>query len=98
MIKKQTVKGDSVMRLRFELPKDFEADSLELLASFNNWQSVAFEKKRGVWKLSQDVPLGQTHEFRYHGVKGGTEFYWNDDAAEGTVANDWGTENAVIHT
>lgn len=98
MIKKQFVKSRGVTKLTFELPADTEADAVHLLADFNSWQPVAFERlKNGKWKLVQEVEKDNTYQFRYMLDHNGHHHFVNDPEADQTVANDQGTENAVIN-
>lgn len=98
MIKKQTVKSRNVVKLTFELEKELEGDSVHLLADFNDWSPVEFEKqKSGKWKLVQEVEPGQSYQFRYMVQHGDHRHFMNDPEADGTVANDQGTENAIIN-
>ncbi len=97
MIKKQQLKTRKVCKLTFELPADFEAKAVHLHADFNDWQPVPFERlKNGKWKLVQEVKPGQDYQFRYRVVHDDYDNYFNDEAADYTVANDQGTENAVL--
>jgi hypothetical protein len=97
MIKKQHVKSRNVCKLTFELPEDIGADEVQLLAEFNGWQPVPFERlKSGKWKLVQEAEPGRDYEFRYRLLKGGHERYLNDEGADRTVTVAHGVENAVI--
>ena len=97
MIKKQFVKSRNVTKVTFELPADLEADAVHLLADFNSWQPVAFEKlKNGKWKLVQEVEPGGNYQFRYMLDHKDHHHFMNDPEADRTVPNDQGTENAVI--
>ena len=97
MIKKQQVKTRKVCKVTFELPADFEADAVHLVAEFNDWQEVPFDKqKNGKWKLVQEVEPGREYQFRYRALHNDHDHYFNDPDADSTVHNDQGTENAVI--
>ena len=97
MIKKQFVKSRKVTKVTFELPADLEADGVNLLADFNGWQPVAFEKlKNGKWKLVQEVEPEGSYQFRYMVEHNDHHHFMNDPEADHTVSNDQGTENAVI--
>lgn len=97
MIKKQFVKTRKVTKLTFELPKDIEFDNVHLLAEFNNWQPVAFERlKNGKWKLVQEVSEAGAYEFRYMSQQDGDYHFFNDDSADNQVANPLGTTNSVV--
>ena len=97
MIKKQNIKSRKVCKVTFELPADLEGDAVELLAEFNDWQPVPFEKgKKGDWKLVQEVEPGREYQFRYRIQHRDHTHYLNDPEADRTVPNDQGSENAVI--
>lgn len=97
MIKKQALKSRPVCKLAFELPASVEADAVELLADFNNWRGEPFTRlKNGTWKLTQEVTPDQSYQFRYRLVQDGYSAYLNDEAADGYVRNDFGTENAIV--
>ena len=98
MIKKQFVKSRNVTKVTFELPADVDADAAFLIADFTGWQPVAFDQlKSGKWKLVQEVEPESAYQFRYKVVQDGGEAYLNDPEADAYVANDKGTENAVLH-
>lgn len=98
MIKKQYVKSRNISKVTFELPKELEAEAIYLHADDNGWEPLAFDKlKNGKWRLLQEFEPGQTVQFRYRLIQDGQEHYLNDDDADGTVFNDQGTENAVLH-
>ena len=97
MIKKQFVKSRNVAKVTFELSADTEADAVHLLADFNGWQPVAFEKlKSGKWKLVQELEPEREYQFRYMLDHNGHHHFVNDPEADRTVPNDQGTENAII--
>lgn len=98
MITKTFVKSRNLCKLNFELAPSVEADEVQLLADFNDWKSTRFEKlKSGKWKLIQEVIPGRSYQFRYRLVKNGSLRYLNDDTADALVANEFGSENALIH-
>jgi len=97
MIKKQFVKSRSTTKVTFELSADVQADAIHLIADYNDWQPVSFDKlKNGKWKLIQEVEPGQNYEFRYALEQDGNYEFMNDPEADYTVPNDKGTENAVL--
>lgn len=97
MIKKKTVKSRNTCKVTFELGNDVDAETVQLLADFTDWRAVPFKKlKSGKWQLVQELPPGQTYEFRYRVVEGGRDYYLNDPEADRIVPNGVGTENAVI--
>lgn len=97
MIKKQFVKSRNVTKVTFELPADFEADAVHLLADFNDWTPARFKRlKNGKWQLVQELAPQSRYEFRYLIEQGGQRRWMNDPEADATVANDQGSENAVL--
>ena len=97
MIKKQYVKSRDVTKLTFRLESGLDADAVHLLAEFNDWRPVAFDRlKDGSWKLVQEVQPGASYQFRYKVLHGDHAHYLNDPEADAVVPNDQGTENAVV--
>jgi hypothetical protein len=97
MIKKQFVKSRNTTKVTFELEADTQAQAIHLIADYNNWSPIAFEQlKNGKWKLTQELEPGQNYQFRYLLEQDGSYEFMNDPEADYTVANDQGTENAVL--
>ncbi|MFP4598876.1 MAG: isoamylase early set domain-containing protein [Persicimonas sp.] len=97
MIKKQRLKSRPVCKLTFEIPKDIEADEIELMGDFTDWEPVPFKRlKSGKWKIKQDVGQDGRYEFRYRIKRDGEVIYENDPDADGYVPNEFGTENGII--
>ena len=97
MIKKQHLKSRPVCKLTFELPADFEADTLELVAEWNGWEPVPFDHlKNGKWKLVQEVPPGADYPFRYRRTLGEEATWLDDESADRFEPNEFGTSNGVI--
>lgn len=97
MIKKQFVKSRNTTKVTFELSKDIQAETVQLIADFNDWNPVSFEQlKSGKWKLVQELEPSQQYQFRYVIEQNGTKEYINDPEADNIVPNDQGTENAVL--
>lgn len=97
MIKKQTLKSRPVCKLTFELSSEIEADTLELLGDWTDWQPAEFKKlKSGKWKLVQEVAPGAEYQFRYRATSGGQESWLNDAFADGFIENDFGTANGIV--
>jgi 1,4-alpha-glucan branching enzyme len=96
MIKKQFVKSRKVTKVTFELA-DVQADAVHLIADFNGWSPISFSRaKDGSWKLVQELEPGQNYQFRYLLEQGSNRQFINDPEADFTIANDKGSENAVI--
>lgn len=97
MIKKQHVKSRNTCKVTFELPADLQADAVYLIADYNGWQDIPFERlKSGKWKLVQELEPGNAYQIRYKISEAGNVYYLNDSDADGTTSNDQGSENAVI--
>ncbi len=97
MIHKKTLKSRPAVKITFEIEADVEADDLQLVADFTDWAPVPFTHlKSGKWKLAHEVTPGQDYQFRYRVVRGNDVLYMNDRHADGYVANQYGTENAVL--
>lgn len=99
MIKIKRLKSRNATKITFELPAEVAGDAhaVQLLAEFNDWRAVPFEKKKsGAWKLVQEVEPGRRYQFRYRIERAGAVDYLNDDDADGVVPNDQGTENAIL--
>lgn len=78
-------------------PPDVQADEIELVADFTDWDPVPFKQlKSGKWKIQRDVDQGGRYEFRYRIKRDGDVAYENDPDADDFVANEFGSENGVI--
>ncbi len=98
MVRKQFVKSRNVVKVTFEVPADVEADAVYLIADADGWEPVAFDKrKNGSWKLAREFAPGRRVEFRYQLERQDGTAFENDRGADGLVANDHGTENAVLN-
>lgn len=72
------------------------AEQVALLTSADNWVPIPMKKLRsGEFKASVRLPLAQRIQFRYL-VDGNR--WLNDEAADGYVANEHGSENSVVDT
>jgi len=97
MVKKQFVKSRNVVKVTYELPADVDADAVYLICDADGWDPVAFDKlKNGKWKLAREYEPGSRVQFRYQLRRASATEFVNDDSADGAVANDHGTENAVL--
>ena len=97
VIKKQFLKSRPVCKLTFELPKEVEADWVELVADVNGWQPVRLEHlKDGRWKLQQEVPTGAEVGFRYRLGRAEAVEWRDDDHADRFVRNRYGGQDGVV--
>ena len=97
MITKQHLKSRPVCKVTFELSPEYEADTLALIGSFNDWAPVPFKKlKNGKWKLQLELEPGQQMQFRYQGTTGERMWWDNDPAADRQIPNEYGDTNSWI--
>lgn len=69
-----------------------------LAGDFNAWDVDALgmaEDGEGTLRASIELPAGQRYEFRYRDARGR---WFNDDAADDYVRNEWGGMNGVVAT
>ena len=86
MIKKQYVKSRNVTKITFELPAQIAAEQVELVADFNSWEPIAFDRlKNGKWKLVQEVAPEQHYQFRYRLVQNGGDHWLTNRETRLTV-------------
>jgi hypothetical protein len=95
MISKKFLKTKDECEVTFEY--DGEVESVQLVASANNWEPVNLSKRRkdGVFYTRERYPNNTQVEFRYL-LDGRT--WVNDSAADGYVPNEHGSENSVVNT
>jgi 1,4-alpha-glucan branching enzyme len=96
MLKKKYFKKNSECEVTFEL-ESAEADSVALVSEANGWEPVKMTKRRkdGVYYTKVRLPNESQFQFRYL-VDG--QSWVNDSAADGYVANEFGSENSVVIT
>jgi 1,4-alpha-glucan branching enzyme len=72
------------------------AEQVALLTGANNWVPIPMQKRKsGEFSARVRLPLEQRVEFRYL-VDG--HRWINDEAADGYVRNEHGSENSVVDT
>jgi 1,4-alpha-glucan branching enzyme len=100
-LSKKHLKTRPVCKATFTLPADATENSefVWLIGDFNDWEDETLpmkKKKDGSWSLEIELELGREYQFLYHL---GEKRYLNDDAADDTVPNPFGSgENSVIRT
>lgn len=97
MITRKPLAKGNATSVTFTLPANAAAESAVVVGSFNDWNDGAhpmkLDKKKGVW-ASKAVQLKPgRHSFRYL-LDGQT--WQNDEAADGTEATPFGSENSVL--
>lgn len=94
-ITKQYLKSRPVCKVTFTVPAA-EANKVEVVGDFNEWNAkeASLKKfKNGNFKVTLDLPVERSYEFRY--IIDGT--YVNEAEADGYRWNDYaGAENAVL--
>jgi 1,4-alpha-glucan branching enzyme len=94
--KKSYSKNLQTCRVTFELPASLEATTASVVGDFNGWSGEAVPMtKRKDGRLSVTVSLKAGQEYRYRFLVNG-ELWENDWAAEGYVANAFGSEDSLV--
>lgn len=98
---KKHLKVRPACKATFTLPAEAtgNSESVWLIGDFNDWEDETLpmkKKKDGSWSLEIELEPGREYQFLYHL---GEKCYLNDDAADGTVPNPFGSgENSIIRT
>ncbi len=103
MLKKQYVKSRKVAKVTFEVPKEeipqgLEAESLNLVGDFNNWNIEATPMKRakgGAFRVTLDLEPGREYRFRY---LVNDEHWCNDWNADAYLPGHFGEDDCVVVT
>jgi hypothetical protein len=95
MISKKFFKTKDECEITFEYDADVE--SVQLVASGNNWEPINFSKRRkdGVFFTKVRYPNNTEVQFRY--LVDGSDWV-NDPEADDYVTNEHGSQNSVINT
>lgn len=95
MISKKFFKTKDECEVTFEY--DGDVDSVQLVASANNWEPINLSKRRkdGVFYTKVRYPSNTEVQFRYL-VDGSS--WVNDPEADGYVPNEHGSQNSVVNT
>lgn len=98
-IKKKFIKGNSVCKITFEVPKEIgkTAKSIHVVGDFNNWDTSASpmkSTKEGKYSTTIDLESGKEYQFRYLI----DETRWeNDKDADKYVPTGYGdSDNSVV--
>jgi 1,4-alpha-glucan branching enzyme len=98
MISKQHLKSRPVCKVTFTLPDTIEARSVSVVGSFNDWDPDANplrKQKNRVWRTTVELQPGEVYEFRY--LMNG-ETWFSDDDSDGSVTNEFGSQNSIVET
>ncbi len=92
----KTKKG--TCRVTFQLPKEVNAKTANVVGEFNKWNTFATPMKRkrdGSFTFVMELPVGQAYRFRYWLDNQRWENDWQADRYE---RNEFGTEDSIVTT
>jgi len=98
MLRRRDKKGANQVVVTFVLPEDHPRLPASVVGDFNAWDPAALPLRRrtnGTWSASATLERGRQFRFRYRGDDGA---WFNDDAADGYVANDYQSTDCVLAT
>jgi 1,4-alpha-glucan branching enzyme len=96
MLKKDYLKGKPVCKVTFVLPEAIQAESVQLVGDFNDWNPVdtAMKKQKdGRFTITLDLDQGREYQFRY--LVNSSEWH-NEWAADKYVSNPFNGDNSVV--
>ncbi|GJM40213.1 MAG: 1,4-alpha-glucan-branching protein [Ardenticatenaceae bacterium] len=96
MLKKNYSKTGKSCRVTFKLPADVDAETVHLCGEFNEWsptENPMKQLKDGSYSVTLSLEPGQSYRFRY---LLDSQRWENDWAADGYVANQYGSEDSLI--
>ena len=94
MITKKFLKTKPVAKVTFDITTD--AKKVYLVGEFNGWNEEANplrKSKDGTLRASLDLETGKDYQFKYKTAEGE---WFNDDAADKYVGNEFAEENSVV--
>ena len=94
MITKKFLKTKPVAKVTFDI--DTDAKKVFLVGEFNGWNEEANpmrKSKDGTLRASLDLETGKDYQFKYKTAEG---VWFNDDAADNYVGNEFAEENSVV--
>ena len=97
MITKEPTNKRELVRVTFELSSAFWADRVNLVGSFNEWDTTATPMTRsgfnGTWGVTVELEAGRRYAFRY--LVDGKEWR-NDWHADDHQENPYGSRDSVL--
>jgi 1,4-alpha-glucan branching enzyme len=96
MIKREVSKKDGTTKVTFILPSEIVAQPVSVVGEFNDWDAAAgklAKRSNGTASTSYSLKPG-SYRFRYHRADG---TWFNDEDADGYVANQYGSTDCVIN-
>ena len=98
MIRKTTLPSGRKLKVTFEVPAHEDA-SVAVAGDFNGWDRGATPMKRrkkdGLFAASVTLDAGRSYQFRYCIDD---ERWVSDPDADGSVPNQYGSENSLLRT
>lgn len=96
MLIKNYTKTGTKCRVTFKTPVEVEAHTIDLCGEFNQWEPGSHSmKKLKDGSFSLTVVLDAGHEYRFRYLLDG-ERWENDWAADGYLANNYGSEDSIV--
>jgi 1,4-alpha-glucan branching enzyme len=97
MITKEPADRKELARVTFELSSALWADRVNLVGTFNDWDTAATPMTRrgsnGTWRVAVELETGQRYAFRY--LVDGKEWH-NDWHADDYQENPYGSYDSVV--
>jgi 1,4-alpha-glucan branching enzyme len=85
------------VRVTFALPGSVWAERVHLVGEFNDWHRTATPMRQsgdeGLWRVTLELDAGRRYQYRY--LLDG-EIWHTDYGADDFVANEYGSDNAVV--
>lgn len=98
MLSKKYLKTKPICKVTFTFPASLEAESVNLVGDFNQWNEQATSLKRlknGHYKVVLDLEKDRKYQYRY--LVDNQEWH-NDSEADEYISNPYGAENSVVAT
>lgn len=96
MLKKKYLKSKEVCKVTFYTPVELEAEDVQLVGDFNQWNESATPMealKDGRFKVTVDLEKDSQYQFRY--LVNGCEWH-NDWDADEYIPNPFSGDNSVV--
>jgi 1,4-alpha-glucan branching enzyme len=96
MLRKSYSKTGNSCRVTFDFAPTDDSKAVSLCGDFNDWSPDAHpmkQRKDGKFSTTVSLQAGRTYRFKYF-LDG--ERWANDSAADGSVLNEFGTEDSQV--
>jgi len=93
MIQKRYIKTRKTMKVTFKVDFAKNAQDVELLGDFNNWEPTPMKRTtKGIYQYTIELEPGQIYQYRYR-----IDGVWaNDWAADAYAPNGFGEDNSIV--